>query len=340
MIQVLNAAVLAGGGGGGATIKTFTTDHNKCGGSDTTDYLYTISGTYSWARSVGNGGLVNLTGGVPYDFVVCSDAGGTTKIPFHRVVHDVATGFVLYRAKVALLTFATDKPVYVKVGDVTVTTDQQNKNGTYRADYQAFFDMGDGTTLDLTDATANARNGTNHGGTAAAGPLAGALSLTPNNYVDMAVASVLTADLPTTILLAVNLGSLAAAQSLWGTANGSADLQFYVDVTGKLGVDKSLVSSPGLATTVLPTGAWKWVGITYDGTTLKYYLSGVNDGNRAWSVTFNPGNNPAMGVYSGVFYWLTGKLAAVRRLNTIMSADEMLQTFNNESSPSTFYTVT
>ena len=63
--------------------------------------------------------------------------------------------------------------------------------------------------------------------------------------------------------------------------------------------------------TAIPLGTWTHIAITYDGTTLTFYINGVADGTHVWANT--PNTTLTHGVYIGalateVDYFLTAKL--------------------------------
>lgn len=171
MILVLNAGILAVAPS--FTVKTFTIDHTLLGTSDVTNFIVPVTGTFTWAKSVANSGLVNLTSGNPYDCQWFSDFACTVPLNFERVVHNVTTGKIEYHVEIPTLTHATNPVIYCKVGDVTATTDESS-NAAWPSQWKGVFHFGDGATLSVADSTSNGNNLTNHGAVAAAGKLSGA----------------------------------------------------------------------------------------------------------------------------------------------------------------------
>lgn len=91
----------------------------------------------------------------------------------------------------------------------------------------------------------------------------------------------------------------------------------------------------------VPLNAWTYVTFTYDGTNGTFYLNGAQNGAAAGSMTepstfaADIGQNPDP-TAPNIF---PGKIDEVRVSNIVHSADWIATEYNNQSSPSTFYTV-
>jgi|SRR5215472_7726068 len=129
-----------------------------------------FGGAYAWLATVGNGGSVQNTNG--YDIWFSTDGLGKNLLPFERVKYVPTTGACEFWVQIPTINSAGPNTViYINYGDSTVTSDKQNRTAVWDSHYKAVWHFGDGTTLDLTDSTANHNNMANVGCTAGAGLL-------------------------------------------------------------------------------------------------------------------------------------------------------------------------
>lgn len=85
------------------------------------------------------------------------------------------------------------------------------------------------------------------------------------------------------VLILANIGS-TASQSLYGAnTNG---IEFRINSSNKQELLKSGVASIGSSTTSVSFGVWQAYGMTYDGTTVRFYLNGLADGSASSTQTF------------------------------------------------------
>ena len=94
-----------------------------------------------------------------------------------------------------------------------------------------------------------------------------------------------------------------------------------------------------LSTSIPTAGNWHYGVYTYDGTTHRFYLDGVQ---KTTSATSQPVATPTalyVGTYSGLTQYYKGKLDEFRYSTTTLSPSWILTEYKNEVSPSTFYTI-
>jgi hypothetical protein len=147
--------------------RTITIDHTKVPNTDQTNFPVLISGTYSYLATTANGGNVQNANG--YDVIFTSDIGCSTKLNHEVETYNATTGAVNYWVKVPLLSHTSDTTIYLCYGNSSVTTDQSNKTGVWDANYKGIWHLSNGTTLNASDSTTNANNGTISGAVATAG---------------------------------------------------------------------------------------------------------------------------------------------------------------------------
>ena len=93
------------------------------------------------------------------------------------------------------------------------------------------------------------------------------------------------------------------------------------------------------ATTSVADGVWHHIVGTYDGTIERVYVDGVQENTNTVSGAILTHNNPLyLGSATGN-YFMTGTLDEIRLSNTARSADFIKTEYNNQNSPSTFYSV-
>src|SRR4030065_2715347 len=120
-------------------VRTISIDHTKCGTADSTNFPVLISGTYAGSgtdpdlRTTGNGGQVTDANG--YDIAFFSDSGLTTMLDFERVAWSATTGAVEFWVEVPTISYTTDTVIYIAYGNASITTDQQNKTGTWNSNF-------------------------------------------------------------------------------------------------------------------------------------------------------------------------------------------------------------
>jgi hypothetical protein len=319
--------------------RSVTLDHLKAGASNSTNYPVTFTGTYSYLATVANGGLVQNANG--YDIGFYSDSALTTKLDWEMVTYTATTGFLEAHFRVGTLSATTDGVVYLAYGDSGISTFQGNVTGTWNTGFDAVYHGGDGTTISLVDSTANAYSGTNNGLTASAGLVGGAMSGNASTtYANLANVSALSSAKPFSISMQLKSSNLGRYSALWGGDNASGAFIYLRQTNaGKINLVKSSVVSIGTSTTALSsTSAWYHVGVTYDSSgNYVFYFNGAADGTGTNNQTFTT-CTARLGIESTADS-LGGAIDEVRKSNVVRGGDWFVADYNNQSSPSTFYTM-
>src|SRR3989338_7541347 len=107
------------------------------------------------------------------DFVFTS-SDGTTKLDHEIEKYASSSGELLAWGEVPTLNDTTDTTLYVYYGGPSSGATNQNKTGTWDANYKGVWHLPNGTTLGALDSTSNANNGTISGAVATAGQMDGA----------------------------------------------------------------------------------------------------------------------------------------------------------------------
>lgn len=349
-----------------------TVDHTKVPNTDQTGFPVLVFGTYAGTAGVpdlrvaGSGGHVQHASG--YDIYFYSDSGLTTRIPAERVTWNSSTGAIQFWVKRSLLT-ASDVTIYIAYGDSGISSDP-NSDATYGrtsvwdTNYKGVWHLDDvtagGTTIDSTSngntGTASATSPTS----SASGQIGNCANFDGNTARNIDVGS------------STSLGGLAAFTiSGWIKPSGFGDDTFstifciakqrspapldpFQDII--LAVQSGalfLGASSGVAgsrktynpATTLTTGNWYHVVGVYNGSNLNTYKNGTLVGAGIACTVTTP-STPSqsarigqMGIAVSDFAQVNGLLEEVRVSNIQRTADWILTEYNNQNSPSTFYTM-
>lgn len=329
----------------------FRIDHTKCGSANSTNFPVVITGTYSWLKTVANGGLVTSSSG--YDIMFYSDLACTTALKFERVVWSGSTGVVEFWVKEPTLSYTDDVDIYCACGNSSITTDQQDKNNVYDANHVLVMHFGDGTTLDSNDSTSNANNGTASNVTAVSGILGGAGSYNgSSSRIDVGAGSSLDLTSDFTLSAWVYVNNLSTWRSIMGkqhTSGNPKPLDWYFQ--GSAAYDPpagrlTLYLGQGTggqfnsSTNAISTSTWQHVVVTKFGSSISHYKNGVANGTGTISYSTASGTEHLIiGSRTNLDIWMNGYIDEVQVSNTARSASWILAAYNNQSSPSTFYSV-
>jgi YD repeat-containing protein len=337
-------------GNGYTYSRSITINHAQVPNTDRSNFPLLISGTYPYLKTVANGGDVQNSNG--YDVIFTSDAGCATKLNHEVETYNGTTGAVNYWVKVPTVSHTTsDTVIYMCYRNASITTDQSNKTAVWDANYKGVWHLPNGTSLTANDSTSNGVNGTITSTSAATGQVDGCGSFDgANSKIDMGNASALDGMTALTISAWIKPNSLTGANRIltkWmgsflvGTRLGSGDvLRLAVQKTGG-GV--SIFDSPASTLTV---GSWQHVVVTWSQpNTVTISVNGT-----AKTVTIAQDQNvtstgPSSTVVQigspsdGVGNHFDGLIDEVRMSNVVRSADWIKTEYNNQSSPSTFYTI-
>lgn len=302
-----------------------------------------IAGTYSYFKTVANGGTIISASG--YDITFYSDSTLLVPLKFERVYWNASTGASEFHVKIPTLSHTANTNIYCKHGYSGVTTDQQDKVNVWDSNFLAVYHFGDGSTLTLTDSTSNGFTLTNHSATAGAGNVTGAAALSGSSqYMDGGTSSTLdlTSDLTfEAILKPTNFtgfnGILSRCNSNvpdpydWYVVASSGKPRFFCgNGSANTNVD---------GTTALNANAWNYTAVVMSGTNCTIDANGTS--NTATLSTSRAGHTRTLyvGNRADSATMFTGSFDEIRISNTPRSADWRLATKNNLMSPSTFYTI-
>jgi uncharacterized repeat protein (TIGR01451 family) len=335
--------------------RSVTIDHTRVSNTDQANFPVLISGLYSYLATVANGGKVQNANG--YDVVFTSDSGCANKLD-HEVETYNASGMVNYWVKVPLVSHTSDSMFYLCYGNPSITTDRSNRTAVWDNNYKGVWHLPNGTNLTTTDSTANANHGSSNNATATAGEVDGAASYNgsgqstiisnPANF-DYEHSQPFSVEfwLKKPLDTATNQTLISKKYTYW---NG-AGFQVWT-WSGSNNAIFDLTDSAGgvyqIATVVnVQDNSWHHIGVTYDGTSnrsgMKIYVDGslmstgpsaaiANSIRNTYNLTFGTNSISPTDYFNG-------SLDEIRFSNSARTADWIKTQYNNQSSPSTLYTI-
>jgi len=349
----------AGGGGGTASGETGGTSGGIGGGGAGDSGATAGSGT----ANTGGGGGGNDGAGDPgsggsgivivryltgSDLRLTTDSAGEVEVPFEIVALDTSAETAEIHLKYPTLEYDADSPLYIWYGNANAIAYDANAPFGSQAvwsDYKAVYHMQSLTA----DSTANAKTLTQNGTiTTATAQIGTGASAT---YTDS-----------TTYLINTNIGSAGAGDFTvsawfkktsaptndfsptvlsWATSTGSESIYLVSTKTSGYLAGKIYLSGADVitSTTNISDNTWKYITFTRTGTTTQITIDGVSGatGTSSKSVTgteVHIGNN---GVASGYDAIGSAIVDEARYSTTYRNADWLTTEYNNQNSPSTFW---
>lgn len=327
------------------------------------NFPFLFSGTYTWLESSSTGGglgkIQNLTtapngGQEPADLIFVtstpSASGGTwscgTGLNFETEQYTSSTGVIVDWVKVP--TLATSTVIYACYNNSTISTDQSHPSSTWNSNYSLVWHLAAPTsTLQGNDSTANANNGINSGTTAtSSGQIDGAGNFNgTSNYVVNASSVVPSnADFTTQIW--------AKQSTVGGVVFGVGDANVQ-NWSLRLGLDgQSYTVVAGNLVTItysnLSANAFHLLTMTRSGSVFTVYADGSVVGSpqtQAGALRSNQyamiGAGPSRSGAGPYFEdnYASGTIDEAEVVNVALSPSWIRTEYNNQNSPSTFYTV-
>jgi Concanavalin A-like lectin/glucanases superfamily/Domain of unknown function (DUF2341) len=323
--------------------RTITIDHTKVGGSDAANFPVLIAGTYPYLATVANGGLVQNANG--YDVMFFADSNLTTKLSWEVESYNATTGAVVYWVKVPTVSAETDTVIYLAYDNPSATTDWSNRTATWDSSFNAVYHLS--AANPTLDSTANAQTLTplNSPGSGT-GKIDGDATFTASShqYFLHSSPTVPTGTSPRTLEGWFKMGSSAVQEMMgWGDNGGTGhrftlywnnDGEIYNETEGgNATFSFTYDSNWHYYVATLPSGTTDCSILMYlDGSPQTTSCAG--DAINTVATELRLGGIPATGAA-----YFTGSLDEVRVSNIARSAAWIAADYNNQSSPSTFYSV-
>lgn len=338
--------------------RSITIDHTKCGSANSTDFPVLIYGTYTYLKTTGNGG--NVTSSSGYDIAFYSDSGLTTQLKHETVSWNGSTGAVEYWVKVPTLSSSSDTVIYIAYGDSGVTTDQSDPTNTWSSSFVAVYHMGNdpsGSAPQLIDSTGNSIDMTSSGSMTSGDVVAGGVTTSAIDFDgtdDLFYSSDHAALDVTNVTLSawVNMSNKAGVRSfIMRTYNNNWNASPYASYVIRHNSNINRIEfwagayAEQCSTTTIPNvDTWYLIHGTFDGSNWKIYMNGALEDTYASSTAIAATSQPLIiGSHASPSgspgEYMMGKLDEMRVINVSVSADWITSEYNNQSSPSTFYTI-
>lgn len=335
-----------GGQGTWTYRKSITIDHTKVGVSTTTpltDFPFLFSVTDTDLKSVSNGGkIASSTGGD----LLFTASDGSTKLDHEIESYDPTTGTTIVWVRIPSVSPSVDTVIYVYFGNDNVQNNQ-NPTGVWDSNYKAVYHLKDGSTLSAKDSTINANDGTISTPTATTGKIDGAASFTTGDKITKTTNSSLSISGSFTLEAWVNQSNLTGYHDVITKTNSTSDGNYYLETNGSdieigfyNGSGFTGFNSSGSGTT-MSTNNWYHIVAVYDnaGNALRGYINGTEVINQSagGATPQTDANALSLGLgYVGENF--LGTMDEARVYGGARSLDWIKTEYNNQSSPSTFFT--
>ena len=309
-----------------------------------------VSGTYAYLATFPNGGMIHNTVSlnsqvVPADLIFTSDAAGTTLLNWEVASYTASTGTI--EAWVQIPSLSNGTVIYMFYSNLSVNTYQSNAASTWGGNYGAVWHMANGITQSLADSSGNGNRLTNSNTTATAGLIDGG-SANSGNSAGLYGASSGVDSLPNlTYSLWVKPAALTNSTGSNLTLISAGEIFWVNPASGTISAQIAATTSYGTATSTnaLVVGSWQYVVMTYsspnapllylNGNQVSYSSQHARTGADSYAsggAIGTPDYNPGSSAFNGVVD--EARISSVAR-----PADWIATEFNNQSSPSTFYTI-
>lgn len=334
--------------------KKVTIDSDQVSGSaDLTNFPVLISVTDADLRTVANNGNVEDANGHDITFTT---SDGTTGLNHEIISYTATTGAYVAWVNVPTVSYNSDTEIYMYYGNSGVSGDPST-TATWNSDYVAVWHLEEDPNGDVAgsilDATSNNNDGQPQGTMTTADQVAGQIGSAidfdgTDDYITVPdAASLQVTDNTITLSAWVDTeGDLDNDEGF--ILKGANNDESYMLGTNDAGASNEQIrgrinnSGNNFQGGQISTTAWSYAVVVYDGTNVIGYVDGVQQFSSAFSTNIDAGIGEA--VLLGTRADLTGTrffegiLDELRISEAAHTAGWVTTEYNNQSSPSTFYT--
>ncbi len=324
-----------------------TIDHTKIPGSTAlTNFPILISITDNALKASASGGYVKKSGGKDVLFTLDHSA----KLSHEIEKYDGTTGNLIAWVKISSLSATASTSIYMYYGNQS-SSDQQDTTNVWDSNYKGVWHLKESSScpVTITDSTSNALNASCASSPtySSSGKIGGSRSGDGSDDAlvtgSRAVTSNYTVSMWYKAPAAPSSGNWDAPLT-WNSSNDQG-IAFNYDATDAPYRQAWSHYDSGYTalkyTTSLQGSTWYHMTIAYDGTTARAYLNGSQEASATVSAMTDSGTervNILAGI-GGTSDFDNGEIDEVRISDTARSADWIAAEYNNQNSPSTFYTV-
>lgn len=315
---------------------------------DLTDFPMLVSGTYDGTggepdlRTTGNGGKVQNANG--YDIIFTSDAAGLTKLDHEIEGYTASTGELIAWVRVPSVSNSIDTVIYMWFGNPYMNTSQENKRAVWDANYKGVWHLGDGSAVNVNDSTGTSNHLTKIGSPlATSGSIYGGInSFSDANYFfkgaltggstinTFTISAWIYATSLANYYTVFQFDSLEVGILLSGGA-GNPITYIWMDTADEYNANTGLTVTLNtwhyVVAVITPTAATVYLDESSWSNTKSHTAKNLNDGFGIGRDTDTSGR-----------YW-RGALDEVRISSTSRSSTWISTEYNNQSDPSSFYTM-
>jgi len=326
--------------------KPITINHTKVSNTSQSNFTVLINLTDPTLEYTANGGHVGQSDGGD---ILFTSSDGKTKLAHEIENYTPSTGRLVAWVIVPTLSASSDTVIYLYYGNANCT-DQWNINGTWNSSYNAVWHMEQnpsGTPPQIVDSTTNGNNGTCYGSMTSndqvAGEIGGSLHFDGStDYVQVNNSTTLNVSSAITVSAWIYPYSVASGShriiSKWTSSN--QEYIFYLS-----GTEVGVGAKTGYGVTSganLSINTWYYLTMVWSGSnTIAVY----KNGNLFQNITITTGTTGTSAPLvfakhgSSSSEYFNGIIDESRVGMTTRSADWIQTEYNNQNSPSTFYTV-
>jgi hypothetical protein len=312
-----------------------------------------------WLKTTANGGRIYSSSG--YD-IAFRDSGGINKLDHEIEKYDGSTGTLVAWVRIPTLSKTNDTTIYIYYGNSGVTADSSSPTAVWDSNFKAVWHLKEnpaGTAPQMKNSLSSVNHCTSGGGMPAGsqtgGQIDGSLDFdginSPYDYLDCGNDSSLQITGDLTVSAWVYVDSFGGQNSRLVTKNGGSSQRGW-DLTLETSDSKAYFQIASNATTMVNVGTtgtvpidqWiYYVGVYQAGSALRIYVNGDLNNSNIISIPasqYNSTNNVLMAGRTGCTdCYLDGNLDEVRVSTYPRDACWIKTEFNNQYSPSTFYSV-
>ncbi len=320
--------------------KKITIDNTKVsGGADHTNFPVLINSTDVDLKDTANGGKVGKANGGD---IVFTASNQTSQLNHEIEKYDPTTGELIAWVQIPTLSVSADTDIYIYYG-YAGASDQWSLSGTWETAYKGVWHLHD----DLLDSTQYNNTGTNNGSTDSTGKIGDGQNFAGSQWVQAAHSASLDitgTQLTVSAWVKPSQSQVSDAGIVLKSTN-AYQIHLGVQSSDKANarIDTATASYCAVnSTTTISAGTWYYISNTYDGSTTRVFVNGVEEGTCTTQTgNINATTEPVViGRRAiGDLRWYLGDIDEPRMIEATRSADWLLTEYNNQDSPSTFHSV-
>ncbi|MGC1391256.1 MAG: DUF2341 domain-containing protein, partial [Bacteroidales bacterium] len=303
------------------------------GSSDLTDFPALISITLPELKTIPNLGHVSNANG--YDIIFTDQSGN--KLDHQIESYDGLAGQFIGWVRIPILSHTASTTIKMLYGNSSVSVNPSLKS-VWASNYKGVWHL-NGT--DYTDATSTGNNGTENATSNVAGRIAGGRSFNGStSYISVTTSGFVPNNNNQTISIWANYSTVpAGSQNLISFQNTVAGSAIQLGFRGGDAVawkwGGTLLADAGAAPSA---NVWHFYVYTFDGTTSRIYVDGVEKNNSIIAPQTALPSEGNIGRYNNGEY-VAASLDEPRFSMSPKSADWILTEYNNQNNPGAFTTV-